>query len=120
MLVAGGYSPIAPEVHNLDGSSVAATFSGLGASALAVTGYPGVIYDEALDRHLVVYNGSSGIKVLRVHPETWLVDDPSLTGTVPAARPNGIQNSVQYVPELKGFVVTSSYRGNIWFVRTSA
>ena len=120
MLVVGGYNPSAPEVHNLDGSSVAATFGGLGASALVVTNYPGVIYDEALDRYLVVYNDSSGIKVLRVHPETWLVDAPSLTGTIPAARPNGIQNSAQYVPELKGFVIANSYGGNVWFVRTVA
>ncbi|MDE2437240.1 MAG: hypothetical protein KGM49_13375 [Sphingomonadales bacterium] len=120
MLVTGGYSPTAPEVYNLDGSSVAAAFTGLGSSALALSGYPGVIYDEALDRYLVVYNGSNGIKVLRVHPETWLVDDPALTGTAPAARPNGIQNSVQYVPELKGFVIANSYGGNVWFVRTAA
>lgn len=120
MLLVGGYSPIAPEVRNLDGSSVAATFTGLGPSALAVTGYPGVIYDEALDRYLVVYNANGGINVLRVHPETWLVDDPSVTGTAPTARPNGIHNSVQYVPELKGFVIANSYGGNVWFVRTTA
>ena len=120
MLVVGCYSATAPEVHNLDGSSVAVSFTGLGASALALTGYPGVIYDEALDRYVVLYNAGGSVKVLRVDPQTWLVDDPLVGGTAPAARPNGIQNSVQYVPELKGFVLANSHGGNVWFVRTAA
>jgi hypothetical protein len=120
MLVVGGYSPGPPEVHNLDGSSVSVSFGGLGASALALSGYPGVMYDEALDRYVVLYNSTSGIQVLRVHPETWLVDDPSMTGAKPAARMNGMQNAAQYVPELKGFVLANSHTGNCWFVRTSA
>lgn len=120
MLIVGGYSASAPQVRNLDGSPVSASFGGLGASALAVSGYPGVIFDEALDRYLVVYNSGGSIAVLQVHPESWVVERPSFSGTAPAARPNGIQNSVQYVPELGGFVIANSYGGNVYFVRTTA
>jgi hypothetical protein len=120
MLVVGGYSPINPEVHTLDGGYVAATFGGLGSTALRVTGYPGVIYDESLDRYLVAFNDNGFIKLLRVHPETWLVDDPAPTGSLPTSRQNGIQNSIQYVPELKGFVLANNPNGNVMFMRTAA
>lgn len=97
-----------------------AAFTGLGASALAVTGYPAVIYDEAIDRYLVAFNSGPSIKILRVHPETWLVDDPTVGGIAPAARANGLLNAMQYVPELRGFVLANRYDGNVLFVRTAA
>ncbi len=120
MLIVGGYSPIAPEVRTLDGAPVRAAFTGLGASALALTDYPAAIYDEAIDRYLVAFNSGPSIKILRVHPETWLVDDPAVGGIAPAARTNGLQNSMQYVPELRGFVLANKYDGNVLFVRTAA
>ena len=120
LLVVGGYSAQNPQVHALDGSRLSVGFGGLGAAALSLTGYPGVVYDEAIDRYLVVFNRGSSIRLLRVHPQTWLVDDPEPTGTPPAARPNGIHNAAQYVPELKGLVIANSHAGNVWFMRTSA
>lgn len=120
MLIVGGYSPMAPEVRNLDGSAVAASFTGSGASALARTGYPGVVFDESLDRFLVLFNDAGVIKVLVVHPTTWAVSDPGATGNAPAARKNGIHNSVQYVPELRGFVIANGYQTNMRFMRTAA
>ncbi|QDL36587.1 hypothetical protein [Rhodoferax sediminis] len=120
MLIVGGYSPVAPEVRGLDGTPVPAAFTGLGTAALTPTGYPGVIYDEATDCYLVAFNSGSSIKILRVHPETWLVDDPAVGGIAPKARANGLQNAVQYVPELRGFVLTNKYDGNVFFVRTVA
>lgn len=118
MLLVGSYSPTAPEVRTLDGSKIAATFTGLGAAALTQNGYPGVQYDESTDRYMVAYNAGTTIKILRVHPETWFVDEPAFTGSIPASRINGLQNSMQYVPELKGLVVANSHSGNVFFVRT--
>jgi hypothetical protein len=121
MLIVGSYPGTAPpRVRDLNGSPVSVTFGGLGASALTVGGYPGVVYDEANDKFLVFYNSTSGIAVVRVDASTWAVDAPPLTGTRPAGRPNGIQNSVQYVPELGGIVIANSYSGNVFFMRTSA
>jgi hypothetical protein len=120
LLVVGGYSAAAPEVRNLDGSSVTATFTGLGSSALTLSGYPGVIYDESIDRYLVLVNASGSIRALRIDPETWLVDEPTMSGMAPVPRMNGIQNSIQYVPELRGFAISNSYHGNVYFVRTGA
>jgi hypothetical protein len=119
LLVVGGYNPEPPEVHALDGSSIAISFGGLGASALSQTGYPGVVYDEANDNYLALYNDNGSIRVLRVDAATFDVDAPSIQGTAPTERPNGIQSSVQYVPELKGIVIANSYSGNVFFLRTS-
>ena len=55
-----------------------------------------------------------------VRASDWYVDVPPITGALPTARPNGILNAVQYVPELKGVVVANSYGGNVYFMRTSA
>lgn len=118
MLIVGGYSPSPPEVRNLDGTRVAVTFAGLGATALALSGYPAVIYDETMDRYIVAFNLGNSIKILRVHSETWFVDEPTMSGIAPAARTNGLQNAMQYVPELRGFVVANRYDGNVYFVRT--
>lgn len=119
MLLVGGYSPSAPEIRALDGTLIPATFSGLGAAALTLSGYPGVQYDEATDCYIVAFNAGATIKLARVHPETWLVDEPVMTGSPPAARMNGLQNAMQYVPELKGFVLANKHNGNVFFIRTS-
>lgn len=120
MLLIGGYSPSVPEVRTLDGSLMPTTFSGLGAAALTLSGYPGVQYDEATDRYMVVFNSGATIKILRVHPETWFVDEPAISGNAPAARANGLQNAMQYVPELGGLVLANKHNGNVYFIRTSA
>mgnify|MGYP001553082058 CR=1 FL=1 len=92
----------------------------MGAAALALNGYPAVIYDEAMDRYLVAFNSGPSIKILRVHPETWLVDGPDIGGVAPKARQNGLQNAIQYVPELRGVVLANRYDGNVLFLRTNA
>ncbi|MBK5205115.1 MAG: hypothetical protein JJD98_06825, partial [Polaromonas sp.] len=120
MLLVGSYTASAPEVRTLDGSSISAAFSGLGAASLTLSGYPGVSYDEAADRYIVAFNSGASIKILRVHPETWFVDEPAMTGNAPAARTNGLQNAMQYVPELRGLVVANQHNGNVFFVRTGA
>jgi hypothetical protein len=120
MLIVGGYSPLPPEVRNFDGSKVAVEFTGMGAASLALSGYPSVIYDETMDRYIVAFNSGASIKILRVHPETWHVDEPAMTRKAPTARTNGLQNAMQYVPELRGFVVANRYDGNVYFVRTKA
>lgn len=120
MLLVGGYGSARPEVRNLDGAGIAAAFTGLGVAALTLGGYPAVIYDEATDRYLVAFNSDNFIKILRVHPETWFVDEPPMTGTAPAARMNGLQNSMQFVPELRGLVLANKHSGNVFFARTAA
>ena len=120
MLIVGGYSALPPEVRNLNGAKVAVAFAGLGATALALSGYPSVIYDETMDRYIVAFNSGNAIRILRVHPETWHVDEPAMTRKAPTARTNGLQNAMQYVPELRGFVVANRYDGNVYFVRTKA
>lgn len=120
MLIVGDYAgTYRPRVRNLDGSEVAVTFGGLGLDALKLSGYPGMVFDEANDAYLIFFNSGSTISVRRVNASTWSVDNPALTGTAPAARQNGIQNSVQYVPELGGVVIANSYTGNVFFMRTS-
>ncbi len=120
MLVVGSYGgAYAPHVLDLNGNNVPVTFGGLGASALTLGPYPGVLYDEASDRFLVVFNSGSTIKVRRVNPVTWAVDEPTVSGTAPAARQNGVLNAVQYVPELGGIVIANTYAGNVFFMRTA-
>ena|SRR5438105_7234132 len=119
LLRVGRYDNPVGEVRDLNGNLIPVTFGGLGASALAIGGYPGVIYDEVNDRFLVFYNAGNTINVLRVNPQTWFVDQPTFSGAAPGARPNGIQNSPQYVPELGGFVIANAYAGNVYFVRTT-
>lgn len=121
LLHVGGYNTNPPAVRNLDGTEIKVTFGGLGASAItdATNTYPGVHYDEALDKFVIVRNVGEIIKVLTVDAETFKVEDPGLSGIPPARRVNGIQNSAQYVPELKGFVIATKHSGNVYFVRTS-
>lgn len=80
----------------------------------------GVSYDEATDRYIVAFNSGATVKILRVHPETWYVDEPAVTDNLPQARTNGMMNAMQYVPELRGFVLANKYDGNVLFLRTSA
>jgi hypothetical protein len=116
VLIVGDYSgTINPRVRNLDGTTVSASFTG---SSLQMSGYPGVVYDEENDSFLVFKNDNP-ISIYRVNPSTWVVDQPTITGTAPAQRPNGIQNSCQYVPELKGIVIANTYTGNVYFMRTA-
>jgi hypothetical protein len=121
MLVVGAWDPTPPRVLDLNGNRLAVNFGGLGASVLQISGgEPGVVYDEANDKFLVIYNAGSVIRVYRVDPVTWIVDQPAISGSLPSARQNGIQNSVQYVPELGGIVIANSYTGNVMFLRTSS
>jgi len=120
ILTVGSYSVVAPSVIDLNGQTLAVQFGGLGAAALTLNGYPGVVYDEALDRFLVLFNSNGRIRVLMVHPETWAVSTvPGLTAE-PNARPNGLHNAAQYAPELGGIVLANSYSGNVLFLRTSS
>ena len=109
-------------MRDLNGDRIPVTFCGLGAGALKLGGYTGTIYDEVNDVFLVAYNNaaSGNISLLRVNAATWLVDALPVTGAPPANRPNGIHNSVQYVPELGGIVIANSYTGNVMFMRTSS
>lgn len=119
VLVVGSYNADPPEVFDLDGNGVPVTFGGLGASVLARSGYPGVVFDEANDRFLVFFNDGSSIRMLRVHPTTWVIDEPATTGPRPEARTNGIQGSAQYVPELRGIVIANRHDGDVYFLRTA-
>jgi hypothetical protein len=124
MLVVGSYEPFPPTVLALDGATIDVTFGGLGAGPLTLNGYPGVLYDEANDDFLVVYNqgrwDSGGtIEILRVDAETFEVDAPPITGERPTARQSGINGSAQYAPELRGFVIATRHDGDVYFMRTA-
>lgn len=116
----GGYSPQPPAVRDLNGTPISASFGGLGAGPLTLSGYPGVVYDEANDSFLALFNQNGSIRLVRINADTWFVDAPTVYGTAPKARTNGIHNSVQYVPELKGIVIANSYFGNVLFMRTAS
>lgn len=100
----------------LNASAVSVTFGGLGAAALRMSGYPGVVYDEDNDRFLVFKNDNP-ITVYSVNAADFTVSLLTTTGTTPAQRQNGIHNSVQYAPELRGVVMANSYTGNVKFMR---
>lgn len=119
MLLVGRYDPSPPMVLGLDGSTQPVSFGGLGADALTLSGYPGVVYDELNDLFIVAFNGSAAIEILTVRASDLYVAKPDLGGVQPSKRPNGIQNSLQYVPQLKGVVIANSYRGDVYFMRTS-
>lgn len=122
MLIVGGWGKSAPEMRNLNGSVLNVSFGGLGATAITddTNTYPGVFYDETLDKFVVVRNAADRIVVHLVDAATLVVSDSGMTGAAPAKRMNGIQNAVQFVPELRGFVLASSHSGNVHFVRTAA
>lgn len=119
MLVIGGYTAAVPAVFGLSGIDAKVQFEGLGSSALTVAGYPAVVYDEVLDRFLTFHNTEGRVRVHTVHPETWFVALAPIKGAEPVARPNGLHNAPQYVPELRGVVLANSYSGNVLFMRTS-
>jgi hypothetical protein len=119
MLIVGGWSPLPPELRALDGKRISATFGGLGAAALTVGSSPSVIYDEVNDIFIVGYNANGVINLLTVNAATLAVTTPTLTGPTPGARTNGMQNAMQYVPELRGVVVANSHTGNMYFMRTA-
>lgn len=118
MLCVGSYpGTSAPLVVSTAGAEVSATFGGLGAGALTFGGHPGVVYDEHNDTFIALQN-SSPIELYRVTAGAWSVDQPTVTGTKPAQRENGIHNSVQYVPELRCIVIANAYSGNVKCMRT--
>lgn len=119
ILVVGDYSgtEFGPRVFRTDnGAAVSATFTGLGPDALKMSGYPGVVYDEHNDRFLIFRN-TNPITVLSVSAGNWSVQILGTTGTVPASRQNGISNSVQYVPELRGVALAHTYTGDMFFLK---
>lgn len=118
MLIVGGFSAAAPRVRDLDGHLISVTFGGLGAGAITVAAYHGVVYDEENDRFLVFVN-TDPLTVYAVDADTWAVSAVTTTGVEPAQRSNGIHNSVQYVPEMTGVVYANSYTGNVLFMRTA-
>lgn len=121
MLTVGGYSAVAPRLLDLDGRNLGQSFGGLGADALTLSGYPAVLYDEALDQFLVLHNTPQGqIRTVHVDAATFQVVPAPLHGNEPASRKNGLHNAPQYVPELRGVVLANSYSGNVLFMRTSA
>lgn len=120
ILTVGGYTPSAPAILGLDGSNLNVSFGGLGASALTVSNYPGVVYDEVLNRFFAFFNTADNkLRMLAVDAQTWEVSAPTLRGSEPAARPQGLHNAARYVPELRGIVLANSYNGNVLFMRTS-
>ena len=120
MLVVGDYGgTLAARVYNIsDGSTDSVTFTGLGGDALKMSGYPGLFYDEANDRFVVVSN-TNPITLLTVSP-AWDVASLSTTGTAPATRTNGILNAPQYVPELRGVALCNSHSENVKFMKVAA
>jgi len=120
MLRVGSYDgAAAPTVHDLGANRIAANFGGLGARALTIGGYPGVVYDEVMDVYLVAVNVGAKIALYSVSADSWIVSEVEISGRAPASRLNGIQNSIQYVPELRGIVIANSADGNVYFMRTA-
>lgn len=127
VLIVGGWSNAAPVMRDLaTGANLGVTFTGLGAAALTYgnNDYPGVFFDEGIDKFVVVrntYNATSTdpILVWTVDPVTYEVAVPTMTGTPPTRRTNGIHNSCQYAPELKGWVMATDHTKDVYFVRTA-
>lgn len=119
ILLAGNFNGTTdPRIFDIaEGENLSVSWGGLGGSALRSSAYPGVIYDEENDRYVVAINSGGVIEVFTVDPDTHVIAAMSVTGTKPAARPQGIHNSLQYVPELKGMVIANSYTGNLKFMR---
>lgn len=122
MLICGSYGgDVGPEVRSLDGAIIDVTFGGLGPAALTIAGGPGVVYDPVNELFFVFSNGAAGgpMTLLRVDPATFEVAPFDTTGAIPLHRDNGVYNSVQYVPELRGLVIADRYAGSVKFVRTA-
>ena len=120
MLIIGDFSlDAAPRVRStLDAAAVAVTFGGLGPEVLTGFANAGLVYDEARDEFVAFIN-TSPITVYRINAATYEVSAANFSGVAPAQRSNGVLNSVQYVPELKGIVMANSYTDNVKFVRTA-
>lgn len=120
LLYVGDYAAVRdPGMRSIaDASDASPTFTGLAVSTLHDGAFPGVVYDEENDNFLVFRNGSpiEVYRVSHVSGSTWNIDAPTIGGTKPALRPQGVHNSVQYVPELKGCVIANSYTGNVKFL----
>jgi hypothetical protein len=120
MLCVGGYGSGSPEIRQVsNGAVTTTTFGGLGASSITLGNYPGVVYDE-INYCYLVFRNSNPIEIFRVQAGSLAIDQPTITGTKPAQRPNGVLNAIQYVPELRGIVIANSYTGNAFFMRTAA
>lgn len=119
MLVAGNYDQnIQPKIRSLStGADLGLSFTG--DTSPFVTISPTILYDEANDTYLLIRNSGGSIIVRRVTAGGLVIDTPSMTGTPPAARTNGVYGAAQYVPELKGFMIHASYSGSVYFVRTA-
>lgn len=123
MLCIGNYDgDMAPQVYNWDTlANLTGSFTITNGSQLISGGYPGLIYDEANDTFLAFLN-TSPITIRRVSwtgATSMTVDTPSISGTL-AQRTNGIQGSVQYVPELKAVVIANSYTGPVKMMRVAS
>jgi hypothetical protein len=121
ILTVGGYRNVPPSIRDFDGRKQDVTFGGLGAGAITdpINTYPGVVYDEANDCFLVLRNSGRVISTYRVDARTLEVTALAIAGTPPAARTNGVHNSVQYAPELRGIVIANRHDGNVYFLRTA-
>lgn len=127
MLIVGGYGPTPPEVRGLDGFTIAVSYKGLGREPLnECQHYDTCVYDEVVDCFWVLYRTKDsagngiGTRLLKVTAADWQVSDVTTTGMPPLPRVNGLHNSFQYVPELRGVVIMDSYTGNVRFMRTAA
>jgi len=123
ILVVGGWNTVLPSLRSLTGEAIPVAFGGLGAGAITDPNntYPGVIYDDANSQFVVMRQtaDATSMQVHTVNAETFEVARPAMTGTAPPRRMNGTQNAIQYVPELKGFVIAVKHDQDVWFVRTS-
>lgn len=120
--VVGGFAATAPLLMNLEGTinySVTYTGDGVGSVTFA-GGYPTAVYDSWNDTRLAFFqNGTGAIQCRRVNCATQAVSTPTMTGSIPGDRINGIHNSVRYAPELRGVIAKPSYTQNARFMATA-
>lgn len=95
-------------------------------SALTQGSYNGLQYDAQSDQFWAFLNGADGnfaqYTIKYVTPTTYRITKVPVAAVSGSTAPNfvgrnGIHNSVQYVPELKGFVVADQYNANVHFMR---
>lgn len=120
--VVGGFAASAPLLMNYAGTvDISVTYTGDGIGSLTFAGgYPAAVYDSKNDTFLAFFqNGTGAIQCRRVLRSTSAVSTPTMTGSVPGDRTNGIHNSVQYAPELEGVIALPSYTQNARFMKTA-
>jgi hypothetical protein len=119
MLVCGGDGGSEDPVvrSTINASSVAVTFTGLGPTVLRSSMYPGVIYDPIGDRFLVFIDTAPNMTIYIVNAETFAVSLYSYTGAPIEQKPAGVLNSVQWVPELRGFALQNGHTKDVIFTR---